>query len=185
MIIFILRVFVGLLVRFFPFSACIRQCPAILLLIVCPYTSLHCVSVSFSLWISVLVLGYMSLIVRVYMYVSWSVCLSHFHSVNASICVRLYCHWLYVYRSSLRLSFSLSLFFSVSVSWYNIGKPACIRTSLDWYFFVSQCVKQCPTILSLIVGVTVHLLIRVAHSIFFPRNVFIRVRLLLSQILCV
>ena len=112
-------------------------------------------------------------------------------SVSLSLCECLYlCSAIlsltvYVYRSSLRLSFSLSLFFSVSVSWYNIGKPACIRTSLDWYFFVSQCVKQCPTILSLIVGVTVHLLIRVAHSIFFPRNVFIRVRLLLSQILCV
>ena len=42
--------------------------------------------------------------------------------------------------------------------------------------FVSECVKQCPTILSLIVGVSVHLLIRVSHSL-FCRNVSIRVRL--------
>ena len=147
MIIFILRVFVGLLVRFSPFSACIRQCPAILLLIVCPYTSLHCVSVSFSLWISVLVLGYMSLIVRVYMYVSWSVWLSHFLSMNTSICVRLCSHWLYVYRY-----LSASKFLSVSMSWYIIGKPACIRTSLDWYFFVSLCLCMCEAVSDYIIA---------------------------------
>ena len=82
--------------------------------------------------------------------------------------------------TSLHLSFSLSLFYSVSVSWYITGRSACIRTSLVFCFlgslFVSHCVKQCPTILSLIVGVSVHLLIRVARSL-FCRNVSIRVRL--------
>ena len=32
--------------------------------------------------------------------------------------------------------------------------------------FVSDCVKQCPTMLSLIVGVSVHLLIRVSDFFF-------------------
>ena len=117
----------------------------------------------------------MSLIVRVYMYVSWSVCLSHFHSVNASICVRLYCHWLYVYRY-----LSSSKFLSVSLFHCLSQCPGIILVNLRVHLligiflslFVSQCVKQCPTILSLIVGVTVHLLIRVAHSPFFPSECF-------------
>ena len=95
------------------------------------------VSLTFSLWIPLYVFGY----------VCWTRCFSHFLSMNTSICVRLCSHWLYVYRY-----LSASKFLSVSMSWYIIGKPACIRTSLDWYFFVSLCLCMCEAVSDYIIA---------------------------------
>ena len=91
--------------------------------------------------------------------------------------------------TSLRLSFSLSFSLSISVSGYIVTDCTCIAVSLflclsqssgillvnlrvyvrlligiSLSLFVSGCVKQCPNIVLLIVGVSVHLLIRVPHS---------------------
>ena len=80
----------------------------------------------------------MSLIICVYMYVSWS---------------------------GVSLTFSLWIPISVfgyvvtdctcigtSVSWYIIGKSACIRTSLDSYFFVSLCFWMCEAVSDYIIA---------------------------------
>ena len=93
----------------------------------------------------------MSLIVRVYMYVSWSVWLSHFLSVNTSVfgytvtdctCI----------GTSLHLSLSLCQFPGILLVNLRVYVRLLIGISLS--LFVSECVKQCPTILSLIVGVS-------------------------------
>ena len=77
----ILRVYVRLLISV-SFSLfvyeCLYPCPAILWLTVCAYTSLLRVGYSLSLWISVLVFGYIVTHFYVYIYVSWSVFFSFF-----------------------------------------------------------------------------------------------------------
>ena len=166
---------------FSPFSICL-----LMLVIVSGYIITHCMSIyvsplclyvffSLNICISVrLYCHWLYMYIDIYMYVSWSRCFSHFFSVNTSICVRLCCHWLYVYRD-----LSSSRFLSVSMPWYIIGNMRVfvrLLIGVSLSLFVYECVKQCPTILSLIVGVSVHFLIRVAHSL-FCRNVSIRVRL--------
>ena len=78
-----------------------------------------------------------------------------YFSQNICVSVWLYCHWLYVYvyvswsvftGTSLDPRFSLSFSLSVSVFGYIIGKSACIRTSVDSYFFVSLCLWMCVAV---------------------------------------
>ena len=133
-------------------------------------------------------------------------CLCVFLSLNICISVGLYCHSLYVYISTSLgpcVSLTFSLWMPPSVFGYIVTDCTCIGTSLhlsfslsqspgillvnlqvyvrlligiSLSFFVSECVKQCPPISSLIVAVSVHLLIRIAHSL-SPPNVSIRIRL--------
>ena len=96
-------------------------------------------------------------------------CVSLSFSLNTSLSVWLYCHWLFTYRgTSLDPRFSLSFSLSVSVSGYSIGNSMCIHTSLGSYFFLClwMCRYQCPAILSITVGFDVRLLIRVSLSLF-------------------
>ena len=89
-----------------------------------------------------------------------------FFSLNICISVGLYCHWLYVYMYvswSVCLSLTFSLWMPLSVFGYIVTDCTCIGTSIhlrvyvrlligiSLTLFVSECVKQCPTILSLIV----------------------------------
>ena len=123
----ILQLYVRLLIFlsfFLSVPECLYHCLATLWLIVCAYTSIHPVSYSLSFWISVLVFGYivthctcictslccatLSLIVGVYFHLLIRVSLSF--SLNTSISVRLYCHWLYMNRYV-----SWSAFLSLSV----------------------------------------------------------------------
>ena len=83
------------------------ECWAILSLIVRVYV---CLLMPVSLWISVVVF------------------------LNASISVRLCCHWLYMYWY---LSWSAFLSLFLCLSQYPEILLSCIRTSLDSYFFVS------------------------------------------------
>ena len=94
-------------------SECLYHCPAVLWLIVSAYTSVLRIIYSLSLWISVLVFGYIDSL-DVYMYVSWSVFLSVF-SLNAAIGFRLYCYWLSVYRF-VSWSVFLSMFLCMCLS---------------------------------------------------------------------
>ena len=114
----------------FSLSECQYQCPAILWLIVCAYTSLHRDTYSLALWISAWI-GYIvthcSCICT-----SLDACFSVF-SLNASIGFRLYCHWLSVYRFVSWSAF-LSVFLFVLVSAYIAANSACICTSLYPYF---------------------------------------------------
>ena len=174
---------------------CLSQHPALLSLIV---RVLNRASLSLFLRMSVSMFGYIIALFYyfyyVYMYVSWFVFQSLFlyqylYSLHVYVCVRwfmfvslvsyeclyqcvrLYCHWLYVYRYVSWSAF-VSLFFSlsVSVSWYIIGNSACIRTSLDSYFFFSlflwMWVAVSDYIIIHTVGVYVRLLIRSSHPLF-------------------
>ena len=111
-------------------------------------------------------------------------CFCVFFSLNICISVGLYCHWLYVYICTSLVpcgSLTFSLWIPLSVFGYIVTDCTCIGTSLhlslslcqfpgillvnlrvyvrlligiSLSLFVSECVKQCPTILSLIVVVS-------------------------------
>ena len=111
-----------------------------------------CVSVSgyiigkSSLGISILVIGYIITHCTCICPVSWSVFFSLSHSMPISVFGYIVSDCNYVGTSPDR-RFSLSL-------------------SLSFFLILSECVYQCPSILSLIVGVDVRLLIRVFFSLF-------------------
>ena len=116
-------------------SECPFQCPDMLWLYVCAYTSLDRVWFSLSLWRSVVVFGYIVTDCRC-IFPSLDPCFSLSLSLNTSISVRLYCYWL---GTCLDPRFSLSFALSVSVSPYIFGNCTCMRTSLDSCFFLSLC----------------------------------------------
>ena len=97
-------------------SECPFQCPDMLWLIVCTDTSLDRVWFSLSIWRSVVVFGYIVTDCRC-IFPSLDPCFSLSFSLNTSISVRLYCHWLFVRRYVSWSTFlSLSFVMSVSVS---------------------------------------------------------------------
>ena len=108
------------------------------------YVMTHCMCIyviCHSLWISVGAFGYIVTDCRC-IFPSLDPCFSL--SLNTSMSVRLYCHWLYVNRYVYWSAF-LSLSVCLSVR-YIVGNYTCIRTSLDSYFFLSLCLWICVAV---------------------------------------
>ena len=143
---FILRVYVRLLIfsSFYVFvSECLYYCAATLwLFTVSAYTSLLRVSYSFSIWISVLVFGYI---------------VTHWTCICTSLdpCFSLSSLWMPLpvfgkivtdcpcIVSFLDLHFYLCFSLSVSVSAYITAKSACICTSFYGCFSLTFCLSMC------------------------------------------
>ena len=152
-------------------SECLYHCAATLWLItVSAYTSLLCVSYSLSVWISILVFGYI---------------LTHWTRICTSLdpCLFLSSLWVplsvfgnivndcpWIISASFDLYFDLSFCLSVSVFAYMTANSACICTSLYSCFSLSlfffECLYQSPNVLLFILGVYVRILIRVSLSLF-------------------
>ena len=125
-------------------SECPLQCPDMLWLIICAYTSLDGVSYYVSLWRFVVVFVYIVNDFRC-IFPSLDPCFSVSHFLSEYLCcLRLYCHWLYVKRY---VSWSAFLFRSVCLGvWYIIGNSTCIPTSLDPYFSLSLSLNVCSSV---------------------------------------
>ena len=132
---------------FFLFRAeCLYKFSDILWLIVCPYTSLGRVCFSLSLWISVVVIGYI---------VIHCMCL----------CPSL----------GLCFSLSLTLSMPIGVFGYIVTDCSSIGTSLDRripLFFPSLCLSQCTGILSVSLRVYVRPLIHICFSLILCKCIY-------------
>ena len=126
-------------------SECPFQCPDMLWLVVCAYTSLDRVWFSLSLWRSVVVFGYIV-----------NDCRCIFPSLNPCF----------------SLSLSLSLWIPLFVSGYFVTDCTCIGTCLDPRFSLSFSLSVSVSgILSVIVRVCVRLLICMSFSLIVSKRV--------------
>ena len=139
--------------------------------IACVCTSLYpCFSLSLCVWMCIPVSDY--IIIH-----SWCICtyldpcFSLSFSVIVYICVRLYCHWLYVYRYV-----SYSTFLSISLS---LCLSQCQGILLIKCMYVSKCIQVAQCVIALwkmyvllfILRVYVRLLIRISLSLWLWMSV--------------
>ena len=128
-------------------SECPFQCPDMLWLIVCAYASLDHVCFSLSLWRSLVVFGYIVTDCRC-IFPSLDPCVSLSFSLNTSISVRLYCHWLFVRRYVSWSTFlSLSFVMSVSVSGVlSVNLRVYVRLLIRISFSLSLSLNVCSSV---------------------------------------